>query len=112
MSLGTNIDFGDPREGNDRIARRVSQWPDQLIGAAFVTPHCPEEMIPELERAIDHLGLQFLKIYPTYVRRAHDDPIYFPALEWADDRSLVIMSHAKFRFDDESVTIPAGTSFW
>ena len=105
------VHFGDPKEGNDRIARRVSLWPDRFIGAAFITPHYPDEMIPELERAFDHLGLRFLKIYPTYVRRAHDDPVYFPVLEWANDRSLVVMSHAKFRFDEESVTIPGRYEF-
>ena len=96
----------DHRRGNDKVAEFVARKPKRFIGVAFVTPHYPEEAIPEMERAFDTLGLRFLKIYPDYFGKPIDDPAYFPIFEWADGRGLPVKSHAKFPFDEPSVTIP------
>ena len=100
------IFHGDASRGNDLVSKWVTQWPDRFIGVAFVTPHYPEEMIPELERAFDKLGMKFIKIYPTYFGRPQDDPAYFPVYEWANERGLSVMSHATYSFDDKTVSIP------
>ena len=61
------IFHSDASKGNNIVAERfVSQYPDRFIGVAFVTPHYPEEAIPELERAFNELNLRSLKVYPTY----------------------------------------------
>ena len=90
------IFYSDARRGNDIVARFVDQHPDRFIGVAFVTPHYPGEAVRELERAFDVLDMKFLKIYPDYFGRPHDDPAYAPILEWANNRGLVLMSHAYY----------------
>ncbi|MBT5320528.1 MAG: hypothetical protein HOL45_11560, partial [Chloroflexi bacterium] len=45
------IFYGDATMGNDTVARFIDRYPDRFVGVAFVTPHYPEEAIPELERA-------------------------------------------------------------
>ena len=86
--------YGDARRANDMTARLVATHPDRFIGAAYVTPNYPEEMLPELERAFDLPGMKYVKLYPTYhAGRVIDDPVFFPVFEWADERGLAVMSH-------------------
>ena len=101
-----SIFYSDARRGNDIVASFVARRPDRFIGVAFVTPHYPDEAIRELERGFDVLGMRYLKLYPDFFGRPHDDPAYAPILEWANERGLVLMCHATYRFDDDSVTIP------
>ena len=96
----------DHRMGNDRVADFVARRPDRFIGAAFLTPHYPEESIPELERAFDTLGMRFLKIYPDTYGKPIEDPAYASILEWANDRGIPVKSHATFVFDKPSVSVP------
>ena len=98
--------FGDARHGNDLVARTVARYPDRFIGVAFVTPHYPEEAIPELDRCFDTLGMKFLKIYPPFLGRPIEDPAYFPTFEWCNDRGIAVLSHGTFGFDDGSVSVP------
>jgi len=97
---------GDAKEANDVVARYVAEWPDRFVGAAFVTPHYPEEAVKELDRSFDMLGMKFIKIYPDYFGRPNDDPAYFPIFEWANERGLPIMGHATFPFDPPHLSIP------
>jgi len=89
-----NIFYGDARRGNEAVARAVAQYPDRFIGFAFVTPHYPEEMRPELGRAVDTLGLKGLKIYPPYFNRPVTDEVWAPAFEFCQERGLPILSHS------------------
>ena len=104
------IFHSDASKGNNIVAERfVSQYPDRFIGVAFVTPHYPEEAIPELERAFNTLNLRSLKVYPTYYGKPIDDPGYFPIFEWCNDRGITLMSHSSHGPADDGLTIP--TSF-
>ena len=96
---------GEARRGNDLVAEFVRKAPDRFIPVAFVTPHYPDEMVPELERCFDQLGARYIKIYPHYVRVSQEDPMYYPIFEFASDRNLAVMSHAWHYFDPESVSI-------
>ena len=84
---------GDHRYGNDLTARFVAKNPSRFIGAGYVNPRYPDEAIQECERAIDELGMKFIKLYPSYVGRPIDDAVFEPVLGWANDRGLVVMSH-------------------
>ena len=97
--------YGDSRIGNDLAESIVSKYPNRFRHVAFVNPHYPENVIEELERCFDQIGSLFIKIYPDYFRKANDDPAYFPAYEFANDRKLAIMTHAKFPFDPPELTI-------
>ena len=99
------IFYGDADRGNDLMAEYVRKWPKRFVGVAFVTPNYPDEMGKELERCFSQLGTKFIKIYPHYVRVAHDDPLYFPIYEFANERKLAIMSHARHYFDPPSTSI-------
>ena len=86
--------YGDARRANDMTARLVATHPGRFIGAAYVTPNYPEEMLPELERAFYMPGMKYVKLYPAYhAGRVIDDPVFFPVFEWADERGLAVMSH-------------------
>ena len=67
--------------------------PDRFIGFAYVSPLMPERMVPELERAIDTLGLSAIKIYPTYTSYRLNHPAWHPVYQFAHDRALTIISH-------------------
>ena len=99
--------YSEARQGNDAVASFVDRWPDRFVGAAFVTPHYPEEAVRELNRCFDELGMKFIKIYPDYFGRPNDDYAYFPIYEWANDRGVAIMGHATFVFDPPHLDIPA-----
>ncbi len=88
-----NIFHPDGRTGNDLTARFVEGHPDRFIGFAYVSPLMPRSMAPELERAIDHLGMRAIKLYPSYTPFPLDDPIWDPIYDFAHQRGLVIITH-------------------
>ncbi len=100
------IFHGDARRSNDMVAAYYSKAPDRFIQVAFVTPHYPDEAIRELERCFDVEGMAYLKVYPTYYGKQVDDPGYDPIYEWANDRGLVIMSHASYSAESDTLTQP------
>ena len=81
------------RRANDLTASLVAAHPDRLIGFAYVSPLMPETLVPELERAIDQLGLKGIKLYPPFVEPPLSDPAWWPIYEFADDRGLVVLWH-------------------
>jgi hypothetical protein len=99
------IIHGDANRGNDLVAEYARERPDRFVGAAFVTPLYPDEIVPEQKRCFDELGMKFIKVYPHYVRVALDDPLYFPVYEFANQRRLVILSHAADYFDPPTLSI-------
>ena len=98
------ICFGNSDRGNDLVAEYVRKWPKRFVGVAFISATYPDEMVPELERCFGALRMKFIKIYPHYVRVAHDDPLYFPIYEFANERGLAVMSHARHYFDPPSTS--------
>ena len=99
--------YGDVSRCNDETAAFVARNPDRFMGVAFVTPHYPEEAIGEMERAFGVLGMVFLKLYPSYVRKPIDDEVYAPILEWCDDRSVIVKSHTEYMAGSNTYTDPA-----
>ncbi len=81
------------RRSNDLTAGLVAAHPDRYIGFAYVSPLMPQTMVPELERAIDQLGLSAIKLYPPFVRVPLSDPIWWPIYEFANERELVVIWH-------------------
>ena len=96
---------GNSKIGNNIAETFVSKYPNRFRHVAYVNPHYPENVIKELERCFEKIGSVFIKIYPDYFGKANDDPAYFPAYEFANDRKLAIMTHAKFPFDPPELTI-------
>ena len=98
--------YGDVSQCNDVTAAFVAKHPDRFMGVAFVTPYYPEEAVAELERAFDVLGMVFLKVYPSYVRKPIDDEVYEPILQWCDDRSIIVKCHTEYMEDGNTYTDP------
>jgi len=88
-----NIFHPDGTTGNDQTADFVAHYPNRFIGFAYVSPLMPERISSELERAIDELKFLAIKIYPPYSSWTMDDPIWDPVYEFANDRSLAVISH-------------------
>ena len=88
-----NIFHADGTTANDSTAQFVEQHPDRFIGFAYVSPLMPRRMMPELERAVDQLGLQAIKLYPPYTLFPLDNPIWDPIYDFAHQRGLVIIIH-------------------
>ena len=98
--------YGDARRGNDIAARFARERPDRFYLAAFASPHYPEEVAPELDRAIDTLGARFVKIYPDYVGLPLESPVWTPIFEWVNERGLAIMTHARLaHVPDSAISI-------
>lgn len=85
-----------PEKCNDYIAALVKKHPDKFIGFASVNPNYrgPKEAVKELERAINDLHLQGLKLYPTYQHYSPDDrEKAFPIFEKAQELDIPVMIH-------------------
>jgi hypothetical protein len=88
-----NIFYPDGKRGNDLTADFVSRHPDRFIGFAYVSPLMPERMVPELERAIDQLGLRAIKLYPPYTPYPLNHPAWDPVYQFAHERELAVIAH-------------------
>ena len=97
--------YGDARRGNDAVAEAVARHPDRFVGAAFVTPHYPEEAVVELDRAFGELNMKFVKVYPDYAMKLPEDPSYGPILEWCSARELPVMLHSTFLFEPPNADV-------
>ena len=89
-----NIFHGRAAQGNDEVAEVQRRYPERVIGFAFVTPHYPEEVAPELARAFDRLGLHGIKIYPGYAGKPLSDPCWDPVFRFAEQRRVPVLSHS------------------
>lgn len=83
----------DGTQGNDRTAAFVARHPERFIGFAYISPLQPERMHPELERAVDRLGMRAIKIYAPYTPFEYDHPVWDPVYRFAHERSLAILAH-------------------
>ena len=98
--------YSDARRSNDHAARFAQERPDRFYFAAFASPHYPEEVVPELDRAVDELGAKFVKIYPDYGDLPLESPAWNPIFEWVNERGLAIMTHARLaHVSDSGITI-------
>ena len=88
-----HITLGEARRGNDVTAEAARRHPGRFVPFAFVTPHYPEEMVPELERCFDRLGMRGIKIYPPYVRIPVTAPEWEPVFAFAQERGVPVICH-------------------
>jgi len=105
MGLGGTVDLTGvtgvsgpptPEKCNDYTAALVKKHPEKFIGFASVNPNYkgPKEAVRELDRAINGLKLQGLKLYPTYHSYSPDDrEKAFPIFEKAEDLDIPVLVH-------------------
>ncbi len=83
----------DGTTGNDLAARYIAKHPDRFVAFAYVSPTMPEQMIPELTRAIDDLGFVAIKLYPPYTPWEINKAQWHPIYEFGNERGLAIIFH-------------------
>ena len=88
-----NIYYPDGRTGNDETLAFVNRHPDRFVGFAYVSPLLPDLVVPELERAVDELGLRAIKLYPPYTPYPLNHPAWDRVYGFANERGLTILSH-------------------
>ncbi len=88
-----NIFHPEGQRANDQTAAFVARHPDRFVGFAYVSPLKPECIVPELERALDDLGLAAIKLYPPYAGIPFDQPEWDPIYQLAHERELAVILH-------------------
>jgi len=63
---------------NDQIAAMIAQVPDRFVGVATVNLEKPLEAVRELDRAVNELGFNALRVVPWLWNRPPNDKFYFP----------------------------------
>ncbi|MDF1515982.1 MAG: amidohydrolase family protein [Anaerolineae bacterium] len=89
QSLGGNV-----VRGNDAVAAAIQAFPGRFIGYGTVNPLFPYEVLREVNRCLDELGMWAIKIHPTmHANTAPDAPVYQDVYANLDERRGVVLSH-------------------
>lgn len=84
---------GLPPVSNDYVAEIVGRYPDRFIGFAGVDPHKGDVAVKELERAVQQLGLQGVKLHPVGQAFFPHEKQYYPLYEKAVELDIPILIH-------------------
>ena len=105
--------FVDMERGNEEMAQVVRQHPGRFFGYCTINPNYPESVTRELERFPHAPGFVGLKFHPSW----HEYPItgdrYKPALEYAEEHRLIVLSHSwgKSEYDGPSLFAKVATKY-
>ena len=83
----------DPIRGNSWMQETIDAHPDDFLGYWGISPHYQDlvrEDLHHFERTRGFVGFKFLPDYHTYPL---DGPLYEPALEYANERGLLVLIH-------------------
>ena len=78
---------------NDRVAEFVKRDPARLIAFASVDPVFDRDPLSEIRRCVERLGMQGLKLSPTYQGLEPLDARMLPLYSYAEEHSLPIIFH-------------------
>ncbi|HET7142342.1 MAG TPA: amidohydrolase family protein [Candidatus Limnocylindria bacterium] len=81
------------RQMNDYIAGNSREHPDRFAGIATLPWRSAADSLPELDRAIDELGLKGVMVLANIEGRPLTDPAYAPIWEAIDRRGLAVFVH-------------------
>ena len=84
---------GLPPIPNEYIAETVDEYSDFFIGFAGIDPRKGKAAIQELERAVEDLGLQGVKLHPSAQGFFPNDPEYDPLWERVAELDVPILTH-------------------
>ena len=85
--------LGFCRKHNDRIAEVVTAYPDRFVGMATVPMQDMSRAVPELERAVNELGLRAVEIISNINGKNLDEPEFWPFYQKAQDLDILIYVH-------------------
>jgi len=79
---------------NDSVAEVIKKYPERFIGTAVIVPFNEKEMLKELKRAINKLGLRGVSLASSYEGIYLDDKRFFPLYEKVIEWDIPIFVHA------------------
>lgn len=88
--LAINSDY---IRGNDLTAATVRCFPGRFFGYVAANPHYKENMLDELRRGYDALGLCAIKLHPALHNFSVSDASCDPIWSFADEREAVVLTH-------------------
>ncbi len=83
----------DTKRGNPQMAGVVAEYPDRFRAYWVVNPNYPGRVKEEIEAYPGQKGFVGFKFLSDYHKVAITDDRYKPALEFAQDRRLMILMH-------------------
>ncbi len=86
------------RECNNATYEAMKEYPDRIMGYAFVDPSYFAEAIEEVERCVNERGMIGVKLYNQY--RA-DDPVVLPLIKKTAEMQIPVLLHAGHPFSIE-----------
>ena len=81
------------RRQNDAIAQTVKEYPARFLGMATVPLQAPDMALPELDRAINKLGLRGVEILSNINGRDLDSPELMPFFKEVEALDVPIFIH-------------------
>ena len=85
--------FVDSAAGNREVADLITSHPDRVLGYWTINPNYPERMERELAEFHSFPGFVGFKFHPGMHSYTLDGEAYWPALEYANERGLAVLSH-------------------
>jgi predicted TIM-barrel fold metal-dependent hydrolase len=104
---GRTID--ECRRNNDFVAGERDKHSDRFIGFATVDPKDPDAALTEIDRAVDDLGLEGVKVHPKLTQIALDDPGFVAVVRRVAERGLPFVTHVNTTRAQQLPTADAAT---
>jgi predicted TIM-barrel fold metal-dependent hydrolase len=92
---------GDCRQGNDLLADALQRYPGRFIGYAVANPNSPSDILAELDRCYDELGMKGIKTHNEFHQYPADGAGYWFMYEYAREKGLPVLGH---NFGDVAMT--------
>ncbi len=95
----------EPLRGNAFTQTMVRQFPGRILGYWGVNPHYPEQIEQDLAGFDNHAGFVGFKFLADYHRYPITGERYEPALEYANEKKLLILVHTWGHSEYDSPTM-------
>jgi predicted TIM-barrel fold metal-dependent hydrolase len=83
----------DPERGNREMAQVIRDHPDRFLGYRAVNPNYPDQVEAEIARFPHDAGFVGFKFHPSGNSYPLTGDNYLPALEYAHEHRLIVLSH-------------------
>ncbi|MGA2775728.1 MAG: amidohydrolase family protein [Candidatus Omnitrophota bacterium] len=80
---------------NDNVAKIIKRFPKKFIAAAILPVDNSQDMVDEIKRASEELGLKALSLASSYNGRYLDDKLFLPIYREAEKRNISIFVHSQ-----------------
>jgi predicted TIM-barrel fold metal-dependent hydrolase len=89
----SHTSLSDPERGNREMAEVVRKHPGRFYAYRTVNPNYPEKVKEEVARFDGEEGFAGFKFHPSGHSYPITGPAYVPALEFANERKLLLLTH-------------------